>query len=66
MVELLSPARDFSALNSAVKNGADSVYIGMEGCNMRAHAANFKLEDLKRAVDICHESDVKLYICTTP
>jgi putative protease len=64
MVELLSPARDFAALNSAVKNGADSVYIGTEGCNMRAHAANFKLEDLKRAVDICHESDVKLYICT--
>ena len=64
MVELLSPARDFAALNSAVKNGADSVYIGMEGCNMRAHAANFKLEDLKRAADICHETDVKLYICT--
>lgn len=64
MVELLSPARDFAALNSAVKNGADSVYIGMEGCNMRAHAANFEIEDLKRAVNICHESDVKLYICT--
>lgn len=64
MVELLSPARDFAALNSAVKNGADSVYIGMEGCNMRAHAANFKIEDLKRAADTCHESDVKLYICT--
>ena len=64
MVELLSPARDFAALNSAVKNGADSVYVGMEGCNMRAHASNFKLEDLKRAADICHEDDVKLYICT--
>jgi len=64
MVELLSPARDFAAMNSAVKNGADSVYIGIEGCNMRAHAANFKIEDLKRAADICHESAVKLYICT--
>jgi putative protease len=64
MVELLSPARNFAALNSAVKNGANSVYIGIEGCNMRAHAANFKIEDLKMAADICHEDDVKLYICT--
>ena len=64
MVELLSPARDFAALNSAVKNGADSVYIGMEGCNMRAHVANFKFEDLKTATGICHDDDVKLYVCT--
>ena len=64
MVELLSPAKNFAALNSAVKNGANSVYIGIEGCNMRAHVANFKIEDLKMAADTCHEDDVKLYICT--
>ena len=49
MVELLSPARDFAALESALKNGANAVYIGLDGYNMRAHTANFSLENLNQA-----------------
>ncbi len=63
MIELLSPARDKASLNSAIKNGADSVYIGIQGYNMRANVANFSAEDLEETVNICHESDVKLYVC---
>jgi putative protease len=64
MVELLSPARDFISLNAALKNGADSVYVGIEGCNMRANASNFTLETLKSAVKECHDLDKKIYVCT--
>ena len=64
IVELLSPARDMASLNSAIKNGADSVYIGIEGYNMRANVANFSTIDLKTAVQTCHKADVKLYVCT--
>ncbi len=64
IVELLSPARDLASLYSAIKNGADSVYIGVQGYNMRANAANFSTEELTEAVKICHDADVKLYICT--
>ena len=64
MVELLSPARDFSSLNAAIKNGADAIYLGLEGYNMRAHTANFQQEDLKKAVELCHQHKTKLYICT--
>jgi U32 family peptidase len=63
IVELLSPAKDMISLSSAIKNGADSVYIGMDGYNMRANVANFAMEDIKEAVDRCHESCVKLYVC---
>ncbi len=64
IVELLSPARDFQALNAAISNGADSIYVGIEGCNMRANVKNFTLQDLKEAVEICHSADKKIYLCT--
>lgn len=64
IVELISPARDFTALNAAIKNGADSIYVGIEGCNMRANVQNFTLETLKDAVGQCHDADKKIYVCT--
>ncbi|WP_321423430.1 peptidase U32 family protein [uncultured Methanobacterium sp.] len=64
MVELLAPARDFAALESALKNGADAVYIGLEDYNMRAHTANFALNNLADAVERCHHQGARLYVCT--
>ncbi|NYB51150.1 MAG: U32 family peptidase [Methanobacteriaceae archaeon] len=64
MVELLSPARDFTALESALQNGADAVYVGVQGYNMRAHSANFTLTNLKQAANRCHEHGSRLYVCT--
>ena len=46
-MELLSPAGDFAALNAAIINGADSIYLGISGFNLRAHRGNFQIEDLK-------------------
>ncbi len=64
MVELLAPARDFAALESALKNGADAVYIGLENYNMRAHTVNFSLDNLDDAAERCHHYDARLYVCT--
>lgn len=64
MVELLSPAGDFTSLTAVLKNGADAVYIGLEGVNMRINAANFSLQDVKKASDITHDYGSKLYLCT--
>lgn len=64
MVELLSPARDFAALESALNNGANAVYIGLDGYNMRAHSANFSLKNLNHATERCHHHGAKLYVCT--
>ena len=36
MTELLSPAGGREALAAAVQNGADAVYLGLKGSNMRA------------------------------
>ncbi len=64
MVELLAPARDFTALRSALNNGADAVYIGLDGYNMRAHSGNFTIDNLGQAADTCHQYDAGLYVCT--
>ena len=48
MVELLAPARDFTALEAALKNGANAVYIGVENYNMRSHAPNFTMKNSKK------------------
>jgi len=64
MVELLAPARDFTALKAALDNGANAVYIGLDGYNLRSHSKNFSLKDLPRAVETCHSYNAKLYLST--
>ena len=62
--ELLAPVGDFKNLYAAVKAGADAVYFGIKGFNMRATAKNFNIKDLSRIQKICNESKrkVKMYL----
>ena len=46
-IELMAPAGDFTAMQAALDNGADSIYFGVEQLNMRARASmNFIIDDL--------------------
>lgn len=62
--ELLAPVGDFRNLRAAVTAGADEVYFGIKGFNMRAAAKNFTTKDLPKIRKICHESQrkVKMYL----
>ena len=60
--EILSPAGDFEKLKSAVYFGADAVYLAGDHFGMRAASANFSNDELKEAVEYCHERGVKLYV----
>ena len=62
-MDLLAPAGNRSMLTAAVKAGADAIYFGIKGMNMRAAAANFKLDEVSEVVSYCHENNVKAY-CT--
>ncbi len=44
--ELLAPASSFAMLESAIKAGADAVYFGVSGKNMRAKEVNFRLDEI--------------------
>src|SRR3989344_4561932 len=62
-IELLAPAGDRSMLVAAIKAGADVVYFGIKGLNMRVAAGNFALEEIEEVVKYCHKNKVKAY-CT--
>ncbi len=57
--KLLAPAGDFISLKAAIDAGADEVYFGIKGLNMRAGAKNFEIEDLNKIVKICHDNNAK-------
>ncbi|PWB86989.1 putative protease YdcP precursor [Methanobrevibacter woesei] len=64
MVELLAPAGNFISLRAVLENGADAVYIGLDGYNMRANANNFTFNDLDKVAKTAAEYGAKTYLCT--
>lgn len=44
-VELLAPAGDWDCMRSAVANGADAIFFGVEKFNARARANNFRMDE---------------------
>ena len=50
MPEILAPAGDMERLKSAIKYGADAVYLGGSNFNARNSAANFSDEELKEVL----------------
>jgi putative protease len=60
--ELLAPAGDWKSLDAALDAGADAIYFGVRGFNMRAAAKNFTLRDLPKIVARCHEQKVRAYL----
>lgn len=61
--EIMAPVGSYESLRSAINAGADAVYFGVEGLNMRARSSvNFTLDDLRRIAGICDEKGVKSYL----
>ena len=61
-MELLSPAGRWEAMEAAVQNGADAVYLGCGPFNARRGAENFTPEQLPEAVGYCHLRGAKVYL----
>ncbi len=62
MLELLAPAGSMEAVQAAVQNGADAVYLGYGNFNARRNAKNFREEELAAAVSYCHLRGCKVYL----
>jgi putative protease len=61
--EIMSPAGSYESLMAAIQGGADSIYFGIEGLNMRAKSSNnFTIEDLRNIAQICRENNIKSYL----
>ncbi|NLM52427.1 MAG: U32 family peptidase [Firmicutes bacterium] len=60
--ELLAPAGSFAALQAAVQNGADAVYLAGKEFGARKYATNFSAAELEEAVAYCHTRGVNVYV----
>lgn len=61
--EIMAPVGSYDSLSAAIQGGADSIYFGIEGLNMRAKSSNnFTLDDLKQIASICKEKGLKSYL----
>lgn len=61
-LELLAPAGNFERFETAVRYGADAVYIGSTAFSLRNLADNFAPDTMARTVDYAHKRGVKVYV----
>lgn len=61
--EVMAPVGSWESLAAAINAGADAVYFGIEGLNMRSRSsANFTADDMVEIVRRCSEQDIKTYL----
>ena len=61
--EIMAPVGSYESLYAAIQGGADAIYFGIEGLNMRAKSSNnFSLDDLRQIARICNENGLKSYL----
>lgn len=59
----MCPVGSWESLQGAIQGGADSVYFGVQGLNMRSGSSvNFTLDDLAQIVKTCREHGIKTYL----
>ena len=61
-MKILAPAGNFACLKSAIANGADEVYLGINDFNARNNIDGFTLQTLKEAVTYAHIFGVKVHL----
>ena len=60
--EILSPSGDMECLVSALSFGADAVYLAGSSFGMRTASKNFSIDELKKACDMTHRLNKKIYL----
>lgn len=60
--ELLAPAGSPEALDAAIGEGADAVYLGLKSFNARIRSSNFAYSQFEGALHTIHRMRKKLYV----
>ena len=62
MAELLAPAGNIEALDAAIGEGADAVYLGLKTFNARLRSSNFAWNQFEAAVQAVHRLGKKIFV----
>ena len=60
--ELLAPAGDLHRAKTAIRYGADAVYLGGQSFSLRSRASNFTLEDIKEACAFARQHGAHIHV----
>ena len=58
----MSPAGNWTSLQAAIQAGADAIYFGVHGFNMRDNSNNFAVAELPRITRTCRQAGVRAYL----
>lgn len=61
-IELLAPAGSPEALDAAVNEGADAVYLGLKNFNARLRTSNFAYSQFEGALKSLHRMGKRIYV----
>ena len=61
-IELLAPAGDLERLKTAIRYGADAVYLGGKQFSLRSRASNFDLQEIKEGVEFANQYGAKIHV----
>ncbi len=61
-IELLAPAGSLEKAKTAIRYGADAVYIGGQQFSLRSRASNFSLDQIEELCSFAHEHDSKVHV----
>lgn len=61
-MKIVAPAGNMERFYSAIKAGAQEIYMGLKGYGARRNAENFTLEEYKYAIDYAHQRGVKVFL----
>ncbi|GAB1482177.1 peptidase U32 family protein [Treponema sp.] len=61
-IELLAPAGSPEALDAAIGEGADAVYLGLKNFNARLRTTNFAYSQFEGATKLLHKQHKKIYV----
>lgn len=62
MAELLAPAGNIEALDAAIGEGADAVYLGLKSFNARLRTTNFAWNQFEATVNSVHKLGKKIFV----
>ena len=60
--ELLAPAGDLRRCLTAIRYGADAVYIGGRSFSLRSRASNFTMDDIRQACAFASEHGARIHV----
>ncbi len=60
--EIMAPAGNWTSLHAAIQAGADAIYFGLRGFNMRDNSNNFKGPEMARLARTCRQAGVRAYL----